>query len=266
MRAVNLIPGEQRQGAGGLSDLTGRSGGAALMVLGMVVALAVMIAMYGSAHHSISSHNGEVAQIKAETSAVEARTGRLTPYANFVSMADQRTETVAQLVQARFDWSHVLHELGRVLPSGTSLSALHGTVGASTTGSSSSSSNSAAAGSTPASSTPPGSTPVFTLTGCATSQSVVAQALQRLRLMDGASEVQLQSSVKAETGAVSGGSGGSAAAGTCSGSDPSFTTQVTFVGLPAAPATSVPTAAGAATASAHSAGATEPVSSGDPSK
>jgi hypothetical protein len=265
MKAVNLIPGEQRQGAGGLSDLTGRSGGAALIVLGVVVGLAVMIVMYGSAHHSISSQNGEVAQIKTETSVVEARTGRLTPYTNFVSMADQRTETVAQLVQARFDWSHALHELGRVLPAGTSLSALHGTVGASATASSSSSS-SAAAGSTAASSTPPGSTPVFTLTGCATSQSVVAQALQRLRLMDGSSEVQLQSSTKAETGGASGASGGSGATGSCSGSDPSFTTQVTFVGLPAAPAMGVPTTAAGAVASAHSTGATEPVSAGDPSK
>ncbi len=262
MKAVNLIPGEQRQGAGGLSDLTGRSGGAALILLGVVVGLAVMIAMYGSAHHSISSQDGEVAQIKAETSVVETRTGRLTPYTNFVSMADQRTQTVAQLVQARFDWSHVLRELGRVLPAGTSLSALHGSVGASTTGSSSSSS--AVAGSTPASSTPPGSTPVFTLTGCATSQTVVAQALQRLRLMDGASEVQLQSSTKAETG-TSGGSGGSGATGSCSGSDPSFTTQVTFVGLPAAPATGAPSI-GAATAAVHSADATEPVSAGGPSK
>jgi Tfp pilus assembly protein PilN len=262
MKAVNLIPGEQRQGAGGISDLTGRSGGAALIVLGVVVGLAVMIAIYGSAHHSISSQNGEVATIKAETSVVEARTGRLTPYTNFVSMANQRTETVAQLVQARFDWSHVLHELGRVLPAGTSLSALHGTVGASATVSST---GSATAGSTPASSTPPGSMPVFTLTGCATSQTVVAQALQRLRLMDGASEVQLQSSTKAETGGASGGSGGSGATGSCSGSDPSFTTQVTFVGLPAAPATSVPST-GSTAASAHNTGSTEPVSAGDPSK
>ena len=45
-------------------------------------------------------------------------------------MADQRTATVSQLVQARFDWSHVLHELGRVLPAGTALGSLHGTVGA----------------------------------------------------------------------------------------------------------------------------------------
>jgi Tfp pilus assembly protein PilN len=270
MRAVNLIPGEQRQGAGGLSDLTGRSGGAALILLGVVVGLAVMIAMYGSAHHSIASQDGEVAQIKAQTSAVEARAGRLTPYTNFVSMADRRTETVAQLVQARFDWSHALHELGRVLPAGTSLSSLHGTVGAAgtTTGASASApaATAGATGATPASSTPPGSTPVFTLTGCATGQTVVAQALQRLRLMDGASEVQLQSSTKSSTGGVSGASGGSGATGGCPGSDPAFTTQVTFVGLPAAPATSTSGAAGAATASASSAGSTESVATGDPSK
>jgi Tfp pilus assembly protein PilN len=264
MRAVNLIPGEQRQGGSGLAGLTGRSGGGALIVLGLIAGLAVMIAMYGSAHHSISSQSGEVAAIDAEASAVQARAGRLTPYTNFVTMADQRTQTVAQLVQARFDWSHALHELGRVLPAGTSLSALHGTVGATGTASAAASStSSAAAGSTPASSTPPGSTPTFTLTGCAKSQTIVAQALQRLRLMDGASEVQLQNSTKPDAGS-SGASGG--ASGSCPGDDPAFTTQVTFVGLPAAPATGVPSASSAATASTHGAGATVPVSAGGPSK
>jgi Tfp pilus assembly protein PilN len=267
MKAVNLIPGEQRQGAGGLSDLTGRSGGAALILLGVVVGLAVMIAMYGSAHHSIASQDGEVAQIKAQTSAVEARAGRLTPYTSFVSMADQRTQTVAQLVQARFDWSHALHELGRVLPTGTSLSSLHGTVGAAGTATGASApAATATAATTPASSTPPGSTPIFTLTGCATSQTVVAQALQRLRLMDGASEVQLQSSTKSNTGSVGASSGGSGATGGCPGSDPAFTTQVSFVGLPAGPATSAPGAAGGAIASSNGASSAVPVSTGDPSK
>ncbi|HEY5194399.1 MAG TPA: hypothetical protein VIJ39_11090 [Solirubrobacteraceae bacterium] len=249
MKAVNLIPGEQRQGAGGLASLAGRSGGGALIVLGLLAGLAALVAMYGSAHRSVSSQTGEVTAITAETSAVQASAGRLTPYTDFVTMADQRTQTVAQLVQARFDWSHALHELGRVLPAGTSLSAMHGTVGptaeASTT-------TTATAGA-PTSSTPPGSTPVFTLTGCAKSQTVVAQALQRLRLMDGASEVQLQSSTKSDTG-----SGG--VSGGCPANDPAFTTQVTFTGLPSAPATSAPTSGSTTTASVHSAGATEPVS------
>jgi Tfp pilus assembly protein PilN len=254
MKAVNLIPGEQRQGGAGLAGLTGRSGGGALIVLGLIAGIAVLIAMYGTAHHSVSSQTGEVAAITAETSAVQASAGRLTPYTDFVTMANERTETVAQLIQARFDWSHALHELGRVLPAGTSLNALHGAVGPAGASSSSSSSASAAAGA-PASSTPPGSTPVFTLTGCARSQSVVAQALQRLRLMDGASEVQLQSSTKSSTG-------GGGTSGSCPANDPAFSAQVTFTGLPSAPASSVPSAASATTASVHSAGATEPVSSG----
>lgn len=256
MRAVNLIPGEQRQGSG---SLTGRSGGAALVVLALVAGLAVMILMYGSASHSISSQTGEVASLEAQASAIRARAGRLTPYTDFVSMADQRTQTVAQLVQARFDWSHALHELGRVLPAGTSLATLHGEVGPAGVGSSSSSSSTSAASSaTPASSTPPGSTPAFTLNGCAVSQSVVAQTLQRLKLMDGASEVQLQSSTK--SGSSSSGSSAGSAGGSCPGNDPSFAVQITFTGLPAGPLPRVGTSS-ATTVSAQSAGSSVQVAS-----
>jgi Tfp pilus assembly protein PilN len=238
MKAVNLIPGEQRQGSG---SFTGRSGGGALIVLGLIAGLAALVAMYGSAHHRISSQKGEAATLTSQASAIQARTGRLTPYVSFVSMADQRMQTVSQLVQARFDWSHALHELGRVLPAGTALGSLHGTVGHAGQSSGSSSATTAAAGASPASSTPPGSTPVFTLTGCATSQSTVAQTLQRLRLMDGAGEVQLQSSTKA------GGSSG-ASAGSCPGGDPTFSVQIVFAGLPTA------------TAAVHTGGSTVSVS------
>lgn len=254
MKAVNLIPGEQRTGSG---SITGRSGGGALIVLAMVAGLAVLAFMYGSAHRQISSHAGEAASLTAQTEAVQARAGRLTPYTSFVSMAEQRMQTVSALVQSRFDWSHALHELGRVLPAGTSLSSLHGSVGGAgqtgATGASSTSTASlAAAGGTPASSTPPGSTPVFSLTGCATSQAVVAQMLQRLRLMDGATEVQLQSSTKSGSGSSSG------TGGSCPGNDPTFSVQITFAGLPAAPPPSS-TANPSSTVAAHSAATTEPV-------
>jgi Tfp pilus assembly protein PilN len=250
MKAVNLIPGEQRQGGG---SLTGRSGGGALVLLGLLAGLAALVAMYGSAHHRISSQAGEVASFTAQANAIQARTGRLMPYTSFVSMADQRTQTVSQLVQARFDWSHALHELGRVLPAGTALGSLHGTVGAAGQSSAPSAAAPAAAGSSPASSTPPGSTPVFTLTGCATSQSVVAQTLQRLRLMDGASEVQLQSSTKS-------GGGSSSSSGSCPSGDPVFSVQIVFAGLPATSAPSAPAGTSASTVAAHGGGSTEQVS------
>lgn len=251
MRAINLIPGEQRQGAG---SLTGRSGGGALIVLAVVAGLAVLVLMYGSASHRISSQKGQAASLTAQANAIKARTGQLAPYTSFVTMANQRTQTVAQLVQTRFDWSHALHELGRVMPAGTALATLHGTVGpAGATASSSTSATPAAAG-TPASSTPAGSVPTFTLTGCATSQAVVAQTLQRLKLMDGASEVQLQSSTQAGSGSSSSSSG----SGGCS--DASFSAQVVFQGLPSGPAPTVSTGSSASTAAAHSGGSNEQVS------
>jgi Tfp pilus assembly protein PilN len=256
MRAVNLIPGEHRQGAG---SLAGRSGGGALIVLGVVAGLALLVFAYGSASHQISSQKGQAAVLHAQASAIEARTGQLAPYTSFVSMANQRTQTVAQLVQARFDWSHALHELGRVMPAGTALDTLHGVVGpAGASGSTSAATPTA--GGTPASSTPAGSVPVFTLTGCAVSQAVVAQALQRLKLMDGADEVQLQSSTQS---AVSGsGASSGSGAGECSGGHASFSAQVVFTGLPSGPVPTVVSPA-ASTASAHGSASKEQVSAQD---
>jgi Tfp pilus assembly protein PilN len=247
MRAVNLIPGERRRRGG---RLIGRSGGGALIVLGVFVGLAVLAVMYGSARHQISSQEGETARLEAQISAVQARTGHLTPYTSFVAMAEDRMKTVSQLVESRFDWSHALHELGRVLPPGTALDSLHGAVG-SERGSSPSS-----AGASATSSTPPGTVPVFTLTGCATSQSEVAQMLQRLRLMNGVSEVQLQNSTSSSSGGSSSVSGGG-----CPSGDPSFSVVVSFAGLPAAPALSAPAGTTqTSTTVAHTHGTTKQIS------
>lgn len=253
MKAVNLIPGEQRVGAGGV---TGRSGGGALIVLGLIAGLIVLALVYGHARHEISSQSGETATLKAQTAAIEASTGRLSPYTSFVTMAEQRVQTVSQLIQSRFDWSHSLSELGRVLPSGASLTSLHGTVGAA--GATSTSVATSGTSAVPASSTPPGSTPVFSLAGCATSQSEVALALQRLRLMDGASEVQLQSST------TSGSAGSGASGGGCPVGDPSFSAQITFTGLPAAQSAPPVTKASTETASAQGSGGVQQATGGVP--
>jgi Tfp pilus assembly protein PilN len=231
MRAVNLIPSEQRPGGG---SLAGRSGGAALIVLGVIVGVAVLAVLYGGAARQISKESGEVARLQQQTNEVHARTGRLTPYTSFVAMAEQRTKTVAQLVQARFDWSHVLHELGRVLPSDSSLLTLQGNASGSGTTSGGSSSASSSTSATPVSSTPPGSTPSISLTGCSTSQAEVAQTLQRLKLMDGVSEVHLASATRSSASASGGGSSGG-----CRQNQISFQITVTFAALPATPIPSV---------------------------
>jgi hypothetical protein len=245
MRAVNLIPAEQRAGAGGT---WGRSEGAVYVLLTVMAGLALVIFLYGKARHEISSRKAQVATMNAKAQRAQEAATSLAPYTSFLSLREQREQAVSQLVDARFDWAHVFHELGRVLPPATSITSLAGSVGSSSaTGSaaspgaagssSSSSSSTAGAGATGASSsggavssaTPPGSVPTFTLSGCATSQAVVAATLNRLRLIDGVSEVTLQSSTKSDTA----GAGASGPGGGC-GRGPAFTILLTFQPLPSA--------------------------------
>jgi hypothetical protein len=265
MRAFNLIPADERGGAG-LS--AGKSGGSAFVVLGLLGVLAIFALLYGQASRQISSQTAKIATLNTQAQVAQAQAARLAPYVSFMTMHEQRVQAVDQLVDSRFDWAHAFHELGRVLPPGqVSLTSLTGMIGGST-GSTSTGADTAAgasskaagatgattpaAGSTGAatgssssssatSATPPGSVPTFTLSGCATSQAMVALTLTRLRLIDGVSEVTLQSSTQA---AKNGGSGGSTG---CAGA--TFAMQIAFDPLPTASATSSPSASTAATAS-----------------
>lgn len=223
MRAVNLIPSEDRRGAG-----AGRSEGAAYAVLGLLAGLAVLALLYGLARHQVSSRRSQLATIEARTQHAQEASSALSSYTSFMSLREQRIKAVDELVGSRFDWAHALHELGRVMPSDASITSFTGNVGSTTGGASSSSSarSSSAAGAV-SSSTPPGSIPTFTLAGCATSQAEVALTLQRLRLIDGVSNVTLQSSTKA----------GSSGATECA-SGPAFTVELTFEALPSVPSSS----------------------------
>jgi len=269
MRAVNLIPAEERSGA---SVGAGRSGGAVYAVLGLLGGLAVMALLYGRADHQISSRRAEVATLTARAQQAQARAGALAPYTSFVQMREQREQAVATLVDSRFDWAQTFRELGRVLPAGkVSLTSVDGTVGSSsgsgtnatitatqppaTGATGATSATSAAAGAAVTSATPPGSVPTFTLVGCAVSQAEVAVMLDRLRLIVGVKEVTLQSSIQSSSSG--GGAGGS---GSCESGNPVFTAQVVFDALPTptvthAPGASGPTATVAVTASTPSSGA-----------
>jgi hypothetical protein len=240
MRAVNLIPADQRSGA---SVGAGRSQGGAYAVLALAVGLALLAVLYGKAHHDVGNRRAEAAVITAQAHSAQVAAEQLAPYTSFIALRQQRAQAVNTLVDSRFDWAHVFHEFGRVLPQQTSIQSLTGSIGSgsasgsrsssssasSSSASSSSSSSSAAAASAPvASATPPGSVPTFTISGCATSQPVVAQTLQRLRLMDGVSQVTLVSStVAAGSGTASGG---------CPPKGPAFTAQINFEPLPTASA------------------------------
>ncbi len=218
MRAVNLVPAEQRSGQ---PVGAGRSQGAAYAVLAIAGGLALMAFLYGQARHEVTSRRAQTASLTVKAQQAQAAVERLSPYTSFIAQREQRVQAVDALVDSRFDWAHALHEFGRVLPAQTSISTLTGTIG--TSGASGSASAAGAAGSSTG-----GAVPSFTLAGCATSQSAVALTLERLRLIDGVKEVTLQSSTS--------GSAGSSASGGCSGRRATFSAMVTFDPLPSSSA------------------------------
>jgi len=248
MRAVNLIPADQRSGA---SVGAGQSEGAAYAVLALLLVVAGLALLYGKATRAVSSDKTKAATLTAEASRATAEASALAPYTSFAGLREQREQAVATLVDQRFDWAHAIHEFGRVLSKDVSISTLDGTIAAGTASTTSTTSTSAPASATPAASsasgppsaappsatgtaaaspvssaTPAGSVPTFSLAGCATSQHAVADTIQRLRLIDGVSEVTLQSSTK------SAGSLGAGSATGCGG--PTFQMTVTFDALPSA--------------------------------
>jgi Tfp pilus assembly protein PilN len=245
MKAVNLIPADQRGGAG---PAAGRSQGGAYAVPVLLAGLGILTLFYGTARHEISARRAQSASLATQAQQAQAKATELTPYTTFVKLQEERVQAVTALAASRFDWSYAFHELGRVLPLSASISSLSGTVGAATTTTSSSSGTPAKAA-TVTSATPPGSVPVFVISGCAISQSEVAHTLSRLRQIDGVSEVTLQSSTKPAGSASSGGGGGG-----CPGTDPTFAMTITFTPLPAAPSGGGSTAT-AATAANTSIGA-----------
>lgn len=252
MRAVNLIPQDQR----GAVSAAGRSGGGAYAVLGVVGGLALLALVYGIAAREISDNKSKAAALSARAAKAEAAATQLAPYTSFIAVRESRIQAVSLLMGTRFDWAHSLHELGRVLPKDASISSVNATVGSATASAPASKSTSgsaaSAASSSVASATPAGTVPTFTLNGCATSQGEVALVLQRLRLMDGVSEVKLASSTKSSSGTGSTGSPGS-----CAPNDPAFIVNIAFDPLPAPSASSTPsTTLASNTQGAGSAGAT----------
>ena len=225
MRAVNLIPAEQR---GGAPVGAGKSGGVAFAVLGLLAAVAVLAVLYGVAQHQVSSRKAQAASIEAKASQEQAVAAQLAPYTSFIALHQARAQAVESLVDSRFDWAHTFHEFGRVLPTDASLASLSGSIGAAprTASTSAAASGASSAASASNSATPPGSVPSFTITGCATSQDAVAETIDRLRLIDGVSAVSLVSSTKPSGGGAGSGAGG------CENA-PAFALQVNFQPLPA---------------------------------
>jgi Tfp pilus assembly protein PilN len=215
VRSINLIPAEQRRGAGGLA---GRAGGAAYVVVGALAVFVLMGVFYALAVGQVSSRQTKLAQVTAQTTNTQAQAAVLAPYVQFASIRQQRQASITALATSRFDWSEAMDQIARALPNNVTLSSLAGTGGPS------SAPSAPVAGTT----APVVATPSVNLTGCATSHSEVAQVLVDLNKVEGVSSVTLASSTKtAPAAGGSSGSGSSAStAGGCNGA--TFTATLTY--------------------------------------
>jgi Tfp pilus assembly protein PilN len=204
MKAVNLIPVEERRGGGAVS----RSGGGAYLVLGTLAALVLMMGVYAFEGGKIGTKQAEASQANSQAQAIEAKASTLSEYADFADLKNKRIETVSSLAKSRFDWANTLHNLARVIPPNTWLVSLRGTVNPAVSveggGGGSSSVRSAV------------QAPAIEISGCTTSQPAVARMMARMRLIDNVDRVTLTSSEKNDstTGAAGDSASGS---GDCTG-------------------------------------------------
>jgi Tfp pilus assembly protein PilN len=240
MRAVNLIPREERRGGHGAP---GRSGGAVYILLGALSILVVALAAYVLTNNSIQDKKAELAKVTNETTAAEAQAAALRPYREFASLKQTRATTVASLAGSRFDWERVMRQLAIVLPSDVWLTSVVGTVAPGVAFSGGGSGSGGGTGSLRSAM----QSPAIELLGCTVNQAEVSRVMVRLRQMDGVTRVSLGSSEKVANaagstsgaggnGASSGGGGGG---GDCRGGNskfPQFQMVVFFNALAGTPA------------------------------
>lgn len=203
MRAVNLIPADERRGGAGGS---GRSGGAVYVLLGVLAVAVLAVSAYVLTGNSVNDKTAELASASAKADSAEQQAAALKPYAEFAKLEQQRVATVKSLASSRFDWDRTLRQLSKVMPDNVWLSSFLATVKPTVTvdggGASGDTGNIRQASQNPA----------IEMVGCTTSQDEVARLMTRLRLMGGVDHVVLSSSEKATTNTA-------AASAPASGSD-----------------------------------------------
>lgn len=214
MRAVNLLPPEERGAAGSAPDrgspATASGGHGALAVLGALALCVVALAGWVLTGNTLKERRVELADVTARAETASAQATKLKPYADFAALATQRVATVRNLADSRFDWEQALRDLSRALPADVTLITLDGDLGGKNAGAGSGGESSALRDVILA--------PALQLKGCAPGQRDVAVMMSQLRDVDGVTRVTLSKSDKGDTQAPTG-----TAAGTPAGTDGAVT-------------------------------------------
>ena len=183
MNAVNLIPKDSRRARRSISISR-----PTLALFGGMVIVLVATVVFVSAANTVTARRVELSRVTAATT---RWTAAANSYASIAQAAQQRSAQLAdvrQLVSGRYAWSQLLSQLGGLMPATSALSSLQATT-------------------TPAASPADPPQPAVQLSGCAASQSVVAQAMQQLQRVNGVTGVTLSSASSVGASGAPGGGG-----------------------------------------------------------
>ncbi len=183
MKAVNLIPSDQRR-----AKASGNMSGGAYGVLGVLAVLLVMAVVYVMTGNSVNDRESKAAQARQEAAAAESQSKQLGAFTDFASIKEQRLTSVMAAAQTRFDWERFMRELSRVMPADSWVYTTNASVSGDTSGAN------------PASTATTVPLPEANLVGCTPRQSEVARMMVRLEQMYRVTDVALNESTQEQAG------------------------------------------------------------------
>jgi Tfp pilus assembly protein PilN len=188
MRAVNLIPTEQRR-----AKATGSKSGGAYVICGVLGALVLMAVGYVLVGNQVNENKTRAAAASQEADRLEAQARQLGDFTDFSQIKDTRLASVQGVASTRFDWERLMRELALVMPEGSWLQSANASVSGVGDATTTSASAAAAAAATPAQ-------PGLKLVGCTPRQSEVARMMVRLRELHRVTDVALNESSQEQIG------------------------------------------------------------------
>lgn len=203
MKAVNLIPSEERRAAGGA--LSGASG-PTLGLLGVLVLALIVVVAYVSLSNTVEERRAAVRAAAERADATEAQAAALKPYGDVVALRDRAMATVTTLAEQRFDWPRLIGDLSRRVPADVTLTSVQGASSPADAADAVAAGEAVAAG------------PEIAVAGCTSDHRAVARLMDRLAGVRGVTDVVLGSSARGE-GAAGDGGRGSGGSGGCPRAD-----------------------------------------------
>lgn len=255
MRAINLIPADQRRGSA--RGTSSKPSVGVYAVLGGLGAAVVCVLAFVLLSNSINGKTEELADLQTQSQGEKQVADALRPYGQFADMQRARQQQITTLTTGRFDWERALRQLSLAIPRNVYL------LNVAATGSPDVQIDSGGGGGGALSNLRNKSAgPAFVMTGCTYSQHAVARMMTRMRNLDDVTGVKLGKSARKEDSTETTPAGPTATAETsqqnqdvsdCIGSSrvTKFDLMVEFGGSPTAAAATA--AAGAAVAPAGTA-------------